>query len=62
MGIDSAEVSPINDAYQELFNDYCMLYVLVTEPSGSLSNFIDNYNDYIDNIKNNTTLLTTLLE
>lgn len=62
LGVDSTEVSAINEAFEELFKSYCNLYILITEPSGNLSNFIDNTNTYINSIKNTTTLLDTLLE
>lgn len=62
LSIESSEVSAINDAYKQLFDNYCNLYMMVTSPSGSIDSFVDNYNNYIDNIKKYNTMLETFLE
>jgi len=62
MGIDISEVSAINNTYEELFNNYCMLYTLAMSPDGSINTFVDNYNEYINNIEKNNTMLISFLE
>ncbi|MGN1085839.1 MAG: hypothetical protein ACI4Q5_02295 [Porcipelethomonas sp.] len=62
MGINTPDVSAINNAYEELFSNYCMLYTLATNPDGDINTFVDKFNEYIDNIKNYNTMLSTFLE
>lgn len=44
-------VTAISSDYENLYNGYRALYQLVTSPSGSRSDFIDNFNEYSDTIK-----------
>lgn len=58
---DGKEASELENTYKNLYNAFISLYLLVTEPSGSLTSFTENYNNYVNAIKESDVTLTTLL-
>ncbi len=43
--IEGKEAEEIDASFRELYDSYCGMYTLVTEPSGSLSDFADTLID-----------------
>ncbi len=59
--VSGAEAEEIQDKTSEMFGSFDALYLLVTAPSGDISDFADKFNEYSDDIKNNDSVLSTLL-
>lgn len=59
--VTGAEAEEIQKNAIELYKAFDGLYLLVTSPSGSLSDFAEKYNDYMDIIQTSDSLLSTLL-
>lgn len=59
--VAGTEAEEIFDQISNLFEAYTGFYLMVTEPSGTLSDFSTNYNQYISQINTTNSTLSVLL-
>lgn len=61
MTISGVEAEKIYENYDVLFTSYNSMYLLVTAPSGSRSDFANSFNSCTEEIKNRKSVLSVLL-
>jgi len=55
------EANEIHENIIEMYKAFDALYLLVTSPSGDISDFADSFNEYSETIKRQDSMLSTLL-
>lgn len=60
--VEGKEAEEIDEAFRGLYDSYSSLYRLVTEPSGSRSDFVDDFNDSINAFTTHDDTLSLFLE